>query len=501
MSKFDADYNKAKSLVVDKIQAWVDEQRALKAAGQKTSSSGVKQAERAKRSITASTDETFQYLVEEALSKDLSGEAIKNKIRGLIERQFPQSLRLLTSDRIHHKNALELVELVSQQSPEVVIQFLQRSEKEGFFFGDSLENTLGAFFTEPAHTGAFPQDSAGTINYPKEYGAPGERLVSGHPAGTNDPRFKFESKIYNSGDELFDAIKPALAYSADALDRALFADKPRQEMAEMLLRNQGLLEPGESIRDIPPGPRYQAIQKFAEQPENKVLIEGARQQTANVAEFIEGGVTTRSNLARVQQQFPELEVSKFPLGSPELEAALQLPDYRGGGVRLNMSQLMRNANATSLRKAQKLAKTVSRTAGEIPIAGYVAGPLLGFAMGMSPGEAFSSNLPGVSDIEGNELAVRERVPGTTDMFVDPRTNMVDPRTIEEAQSGPLGLAYKDGKPITVPYGSVAGTMDTMEIIKQAGQQILDVNEARARRFFGNEAVDFTKGAAKLFFGI
>ena len=121
MSKFDADYNKAKSLVVDKIQAWVDEQRALKAAGQKTSSSGVKQAERAKRSIISSTDETFGFLVEEALSKDLSGEAIKNKIRGLIERQFPQSLRLLKSDRIHHKNALELVELVSQQSPEVVI--------------------------------------------------------------------------------------------------------------------------------------------------------------------------------------------------------------------------------------------------------------------------------------------------------------------------------------------------------------------------------------------
>jgi hypothetical protein len=338
MSKFDADYNKAKSLVVDKIQAWVDEQRALKAAGQKTSSSGVKQAERAKRSIISSTDETFQYLVEEALSKDLSGEAIKNKIRTIIERQFPNSLRLLKSDRIHHKNALELVELVSQQSPEVVLQFLQRSEKEGFFFGDSLENTLGAFFTEPAHTGAYPQDSAGTINYPKEYGAPGERLISGHPAGTNDPRFKFESKIYNSGDELFDAIKPALAYSADALDRALFADKPRVDMAEMLLRNQGLIEPGESIRTIPPGPRYQAIQKFVEQPENKILIEGARQQTANVAEFIQGGETTRSNLARFQQQFPEQPISQLPLGSPELESALQL-DYKGGKVTLKRAGL------------------------------------------------------------------------------------------------------------------------------------------------------------------
>ena len=273
MSKFDAEYNEAKTRVVAKIQQWVNEQKALKAAGEKISKSGVKQAERAKRSIISSTDETFGFLVEEALSKDLSGEAIKNKIRGLIERQFPKNLRLISSDRIHHKNALELVELVSQQEPSVVLQFLQRSEKEGYFFGDSLENTKGASFTESAHTGAFPQDTASKINYPKEYGAPGIRLVSGHPAGTNDPRFKFESKAYSSGDELFDAITPALAYSADALDRALFADRPRIDMLETLARNQGLLEPGESVRELAPGPRLQAIQKFADQPDNKILIE------------------------------------------------------------------------------------------------------------------------------------------------------------------------------------------------------------------------------------
>jgi hypothetical protein len=338
MSKFDTEYSKAKSRVADKIQEWVNEQRALKAAGQKTSSSGVKQAERAKRSIISSTDETFGFLVEEALSKDLSGEAIKNKIRGLIERQFPQSLRLLKSDRIHHKNALELVELLSQQSPEVVLQFLQRSEKEGYFFGDSLENTVGAFFTEPAHTGAYPQDAAGVINYPKEYGAPGERLISGHPAGTNDPRFKFEPKVYSSGDELFEALKPALAYSADALDRAIFADKPRVDMAEMLLRNQGLLEPGESIRAIPPGPKYQAIQKFVEQPENRVLIEGARQSPADIVEFVQGGEQTRFHLANFQKQFPEQPISQLPLGSPELESALQL-DYTGSSARLKRAGL------------------------------------------------------------------------------------------------------------------------------------------------------------------
>ena len=331
MSKFDAEYNEAKNRVVVKIQQWVNEQKALKAAGKKVSKSGVKQAERAKRSIISSTDETFGFLVEEALSKDLSGEAIKNKIRGLIERQFPKNLRLLSSDRIHHKNALELVELVSQQEPDVVLNFLQRSEKEGYFFGDSLENTLGASFTEPAHTGAFPQDTAGKINYPKEYGAPGIRLVSGHPAGTNDPRFKFENKVYSSGDELFDAIKPALAYSADALDRAEFADAPRIEMLETLARNQGLLEPGESVREIKPGPRLQAIQKFAEQPENKLLIEGARKETASYPKFL---VSERPNLARFQQQFPDEPISKLTLGSPELERALGLK-VENGAFRLS----------------------------------------------------------------------------------------------------------------------------------------------------------------------
>lgn len=331
MSKFDAEYNEAKNRVVVKIQQWVDEQKALKAAGTKISKSGVKQAERAKRSIISSTDETFGFLVEEALSKDLSGEAIKNKIRGLIERQFPKNLRLLSSDRIHHKNALELVELVSQQDPDVVLNFLQRSEKEGYFFGDSLENTLGASFTEPAHTGAFPQESAGKINYPKKYGAPGIRLVSGHPAGTNDPRFKFANKTYSSGDELFDALKPALAYSADALDRAEFADAPRIEVLETLARDQGLLEPGESVREIKPGPRLQAIQKFAEQPKNKELIEGARKGPASYPEFV---VSERPNLARFQQQFPEDPISKLSLGSPELERALGLR-VENGSFRLS----------------------------------------------------------------------------------------------------------------------------------------------------------------------
>lgn len=330
MSKFDAEYNEAKNLVVEKVQQWVNEQKALKAAGTKISKSGVKQAERAKRSIISSTDETFGFLVEEALSKDLSGEAIKNKIRGLIERQFPKNLRLISSDRIHHKNALELVELVSQQSPDVVLSFLQRSEKQGYFFGDSLENTRGASFTEAAHTAAYPQDNASGINYPKEYGAAGDRLVSGHPAGTNDPRFKFANKTYSSGDELFDSIKPALAYSADALDRALFADRPRIDMLETLARNQGLLEPGESVRDLSPGSRLQAIQTFAEQPDNKILIEGARGQTASYADFLK---SPRSNLTRVLEQFPELPFSNLPMGSPELETALGI-DVGTGSAKL-----------------------------------------------------------------------------------------------------------------------------------------------------------------------
>lgn len=329
MSKFDAEYNVAKNLVVEKIQQWVNEQKALKAAGTKITTSGVKQAERAKRSVISSTDETFGFLVEESLSKDLSGEAIKNKIRGLIERQFPKNLRLTSSDRIHHKNALELVELVSQQSPNVILNFLQRSEKEGYFFGDSLENTRGASFTEGSHTGALPQDSAGKINYPKLYGSPGERLVSGHPAGTNDPRFKFQNKTYGSGDELFDAVKPALAFSADALDRALFADQPRQEILEALAREKGLLKPGENVRDINPGPRLQAIQKFAEEDAQRKILEGARKEPANYSEFLQ---SPRTNLTRFREQFPDEPISKLPMGSPELEKALGVFDFSGAAA-------------------------------------------------------------------------------------------------------------------------------------------------------------------------
>lgn len=400
MSKFDAEYNEAKNLVVEKIQQWVNEQKALKASGTKISKSGVKQAERAKRSLISSTDETFGFLVEESLSKDLSGEAIKNKIRGLIERQFPKNLRLISSDRIHHKNALELIELVSQQSPDVVLNFLQRSEKEGYFFGDSLENTRGASFTEAAHTSAFPQDSADKINYPKKFGAPGEKLVSGHPAGTNDPRFKFKNKTYNSGDELFDAIKPALAYSADALDRAIFADKPRIDMLETLARNQGLLEPGESVREIKPGPRLQAIQKFAEQPDNKILIEGARKAPASYGEFLE---SPRPNLSKFQQQFPDDPISRLPLGSAELETALGLK-FSGGNV---ITQFNRNLS----KFGKGASKFIPGSLDDAIIGGVLGTGAAGAVLltGGSPvqaGEAFLETGVDVAtgDLQGGNLA-------------------------------------------------------------------------------------------------
>ena len=459
MSKFDAEYNEAKNLVVEKIQQWVNEQKALKAAGTKISKSGVKQAERAKRSIISSTDETFGFLVEESLSKDLSGEAIKNKIRGLIERQFPKSLRLVSSDRIHHKNALELVELVSQQSPDVVLQFLQRSEKEGYFYGDSLENTRGASFTEGSHTGALPQDNASGINYPKEYGSPGEKLVSGHPAGTNDPRFKFKNKIYSSGDELFDSIKPALAFSADALDRALFADKPRQEILETLARNQGLLKPGENVRDLNPGPRLQAIQKFAEEPENRILIEGARKTPASYGKFLQ---SPRPNLTKFREQFPENPLSKLPMGSPELEIALGL-DFSKSTATTILKDPLRHKQIASLNKLVKGASRVIPGSLDDVALGTGFGGIAAvgaLATGGDPAQAFGDVVPDVAvgDLQGGELFDESQDFG--EALKQSRQQNTKPLMdrLDEGALGDAGRAIKRGGRISFGFGGVKFTL-------------------------------------------
>ena len=127
--------------------------------------------------------------------------------------------------------------------------------------------------------------------------------------------------------------------------------------------------------------------------------------------------------------------------------------------------------------AQPHAPTRTGSIPNIPVrggmtGGLVSGGVLSLLMGESPAQAFASNIPILSDIESDNNGMAERA---GQLFVDPRTNKLMPTNA--AQVG-KGLAYLNGKPVAVPYGSVAGIKSNGEIAKESVRQIADVNSKR-----------------------
>lgn len=69
-----------------------------------------------------------------------------------------------------------------------------------------------------------------------------------------------------------------------------------------------------------------------------------------------------------------------------------------------------------------------------------------------------------SPIDGGGFDNVSRVQGTN-LYVNQNNNEIMPSTKLQASKGRLGLAYKNGKPIAVPYGSVAGQASAVDIVK------------------------------------
>ena len=120
------------------------------------------------------------------------------------------------------------------------------------------------------------------------------------------------------------------------------------------------------------------------------------------------------------------------------------------------------------------ARQVGDAAGEIPLAGFIAAPVAAWLLGQSPAEAAGDALPIVGDIESDNTADVSR---EGHLFVDRKTNMVMP-TPETVDQGKQGLAYRDGKPVAVPYGSVAGEANTGDMARAFGNQVVQVNQQR-----------------------
>jgi hypothetical protein len=188
-----------------------------------------------------------------------------------------------------------------------------------------------------------------------------------------------------------------------------------------------------------------------------------------------GEIKTLSQLttdAFVAPEAPKLNTKNlyFDAESKEGKKAIQMISNSSGGAHLSQ-------DFQRLAKQRRLARQFANAGGELPFAGWIAGPALATLVGQSPAEAAGDAIPILSEIESDNTADVSR---EGNLFVDRKTNMVMP-TPETADQGKQGLAYKDGKPVAVPYGSVAGEATTSDMF---GAFVNQVYEVQKRRFGG-----------------
>ena len=234
-----------KKKAIAKILGRMYENLELKKAGKKISSSHEpKMYLRMARLLAGTDDSVFIDEVENLLAKDADGDKLKNKLRGISERNIPLKRKRVLSDRLHHGIPLELMDVLMKQEPDVMLDFLQAAEDDGRYFGDSASN-IDNSLQEQSHTAAADKKTSAFENHPHELGLKGDRRFSAHPQGTAkglDPKL---NRRYKTGKELYQALLPAIQEAEFELQLGIRSDTSRRVKANELLVEEGLLLPGE----------------------------------------------------------------------------------------------------------------------------------------------------------------------------------------------------------------------------------------------------------------
>ena len=235
-----------KKKAIAKILGRMYENLELKKAGKKISSSHEpKMYLRMARLLAGTDDSVFIDEVENLLATDADGDKLKNKLRGISERNIPLRRKRILSDRLHHGIPLELMDVLMKQEPDVMLDFLQAAEDDGRYFGDSASN-IDNSLQEQSHTAAGDKKTSAFENHPHELGLKGDRRFSAHPQGTAkglDPKL---NRRYKTGKELYQALLPAIQEAEFELQLGIRSDTSRRVVADELLVEEGLLLPGES---------------------------------------------------------------------------------------------------------------------------------------------------------------------------------------------------------------------------------------------------------------
>lgn len=209
---------------------------------------------------------------------------------------------------------------------------------------------------------------------------------------------------------------------------------------------------------------------------NRTFQDLADQDLSEVAMYDHvksGGATDPESLA--QAGLKQYGVSTFAT-PPETQAPVRTlvpPNPPGPSVTTYVTPKSKAATkVTGTHTPPTIDLPNTRLVSKLTTGGLLSGAAMSLLMGESPAQAFASNIPILSDIESDNNGMAERA---GQLFVDPRTNRLMPTNA--AQVG-KGLAYLNGNPVAVPYGSVAGIKSNGEIAKESVRQIADVNSKR-----------------------
>ena len=352
------------------------ENMALLESGKKISSSQKpKMYLRMARLLAGTDDSVFIDTVDDLLAKGATGDQVKNKLRNISEKVIPKNLKRLGSDRLHHGIPLEVLDPLMKQEPEVMLEFLQRGEADGLFFGDSTSNVDNSF-QEQSHTGARDRAKTSGINYPSELQIEGDIRFSAHPYGTNKGLNPKLNRKYKSGSEMYEALQPTIKEALSELQLGINADRPRRNKANELLVKEGLLLPGEDNWSSDMSPERIKVNRTAlEAPELGMQVAAAQNNylMQDPKLLKQAGITTADidNVTAGNQLKLVKARGGFMRLVPVVGGAMTLPAIFANSTKAKDAYAAGNTEQGNIYAANAAAETAGAVIGEIPIVGDV----------------------------------------------------------------------------------------------------------------------------------
>ena len=365
MSQHTPEAQKIKRVVIDKLLAERDKWLKIEKSGVKISSANKpKNYNRMARLIAGGKDSLYMDEIEKLLSSGASADKIRNKIRTISETEVPNLYRRTPIDQLHHIISVDQMQILANQEPDVMLDFLYMSEDKGWLFSDDPSNLSS--FIKPAHAPGAMRESSNNPVYDLGIKADNQ-YITAHSSGTNKGVPKELNRKYSSGKELFEAMEPLIRESIAENQRGVNASVDVNKAVDNFSRQAGINYPG-SIYDKTQTP--ETIAPVQQLFKNQTLSGNAVAQY-NGPKFQDAAVLEEAGLGRDSYNARQMANAKKAV---ELYGdTSELVDSNGF---LRLSDLFKRK--ADVAKLEKLIANVSnpamfRMSGLLPVAGTALG--------------------------------------------------------------------------------------------------------------------------------